>query len=58
MITDGSKEGNASPLMDDKMGGAGTSRGDRYDFDRESMQDMELREEDEFATRGDLVLKI
>lgn len=52
MVTDGSKEGNASPLLDDKMSTTGGARGDRYDFDHESMQDMEMREEDEFGTRG------
>ncbi len=48
----GGRGGNASPLLDDKLSGTGGTSRDRYEFDHESMQDMELREEDEFATRG------
>lgn len=53
MVPDaGGRGGNQSPLLDDKLSAAGGTSRDRYEFDHESMQDMELREEDEFATRG------
>lgn len=45
------RDSNASPLLDDNPS---TSRAGGYDqFDRESMQDMEMREDDEFVTRGE-----
>ncbi|CAL8143658.1 unnamed protein product [Orchesella dallaii] len=52
MVTDG-KDGNASPLLDDKMNPDSSRR--RYnEFDRESMQDMDMmREEDEYGRESD-----
>ncbi|ODN06464.1 Voltage-dependent calcium channel type A subunit alpha-1 [Orchesella cincta] len=52
MVTDG-KDGNASPLLDDKMNPDSQRR--RYnEFDRESMQDMDMmREEDEYGRESD-----
>lgn len=53
MITD-DRDGSPSPLEERKNS---TNR-DRFDFDRESMQDMELREEDESMLRGEGELAI